>query len=456
MGTDIASTQPSSEFEKISGDTDNPEGLTVVESLCVACGENGETKFLFVQIPFYREVIISSFYCPYCHYTNNEIQSAGVIQEMGQTLTLKVVKARDMVRQVIRTDNAKVTIPELDFEIPAGSQKGSFTTVEGILQRAVQGLEQEQPVRRALNPEVADQIDAFIDRLKALMTPVSDVTTPFTMIIEDPSGNSFIENPSAPRLDPNLTQKHWKRSLDQDKNLGIRADDDIEETEPEDIQLPETTDNLDLRNEVVTFQTNCSQCGAPNDTNMKMVKIPFFKEVIIMASVCEKCGYKTNEVKSGSGFSDTGKKITLKVKNTIDLSRDVLKSETCSIEIPELDLETGAMAVCGKFTTVEGLLTDLKTMMIESNPFVGGDSETSDKLIKVGQRIDGMLKLEEEFTLILDDMNNNSYILSLCAPDPDPQITEFEYERTFDQNEELGLNDMNTENYATGDIDQAR
>ena len=106
-----------------------------------------------------------------------------------------------------------------------------------------------------------------------------------------------------------------------------------------------------------------------------------------MASVCEKCGYKTNEVKSGSGFSDKGKKITLKVKNTIDLSRDVLKSETCSIEIPELDLETGAMAVCGKFTTVEGLLTDLKTMMIESNPFVGGDSETSDKLIKVGQRI---------------------------------------------------------------------
>ena len=51
------------------------------------------------------------------------------------------------------------------------------------------------------------------------------------------------------------------------------------------------------------------------------------------------------------------------------------------------------------------------------------------------------------FTLILDDPLANSYIQSLFEPDPDPNM-EFEtYDRSWQQNEELGLNDMVTEGY---------
>ena len=39
-------------------------------------------------------------------------------------------------------DTASVHIPELEFEIPAGSQKGSVSTVEGILVQAAAKLEQ--------------------------------------------------------------------------------------------------------------------------------------------------------------------------------------------------------------------------------------------------------------------------------------------------------------------------
>ena len=45
-------------------------------------------------------------------------------------------------------DTASVHIPELEFEIPAGSQKGSVSTVEGILVQAAGNLKQEQPLRR--------------------------------------------------------------------------------------------------------------------------------------------------------------------------------------------------------------------------------------------------------------------------------------------------------------------
>jgi zinc finger protein len=37
---------------------------------------------------------------------------------------------------------------------------------------------------------------------------------------------------------------------------------------------------------------------------------------------------------------------------------------------------------------------------------------------------------------------------NIYAPDDDPNMEIVDYERTFDQNEELGLNDMKTENYA--------
>lgn len=51
------------------------------------------------------------------------------------------------------------------------------------------------------------------------------------------------------------------------------------------------------------------------------------------------------------------------------------------------------------------------------------------------------------FTLIIDDPVSNSYLQNLYAPDPDPNMTIEEYDRTFDQNEELGLNDMVLEGY---------
>lgn len=36
---------------------------------------------------------------------------------------------------------------------------------------------------------------------------------------------------------------------------------------------------------------------------------------------------------------------------------------------------------------------------------------------------------------------------NLYAPDPDPEMKIEKYERTFEHNETLGLNDMKTENY---------
>ncbi len=58
-----------------------------------------------------------------------------------------------------------------------------------------------------------------------------------------------------------------------------------------------------------------------------------------------------------------------------------------------------------------------------------------------------MIEGKKAFTLIIDDPVGNSYIQNLNAPADDPKLTAEEYERTWEQNENLGLNDMKTENY---------
>ena len=44
-----------------------------------------------------------------------------------------------------------------------------------------------------------------------------------------------------------------------------------------------------------------------------------------MSTNCHDCGYRDTEVKSGGAIADKGRKITLKVEESDDLSRDILK-----------------------------------------------------------------------------------------------------------------------------------
>ncbi|XP_074929693.1 LOW QUALITY PROTEIN: zinc finger protein ZPR1 [Chelonoidis abingdonii] len=411
-----------------------------IESLCMSCYRNGgDPGLLLTKIPSFKEIIHQPFTCSSVASSNTEIQYGGRIQEQG-CASLAVTRAlQDMNREVVKTDCATARIPELDFEIPAFSQKGALTTIEGIIDRAVAGLEQDQPVRRAADKDVAGKIDEFIGKLKQL----KEVDSSFTFIIDDPSGNSFVENPCAPQKDDALVVTHYRRTAQQDAMLGLEA----EETDENPADSVE-----DLRNEVLQFNTNCPECNAPANTNMKLVQIPHFKEVIIMATNCEACGHRTNEVKSGGAIEPLGTRITLHVTDPSDMTRDVLKSETCSVEIPELEFELGMGALGGKFTTLEGLLKDIQDLIVK-NPFTLGDSSTPsrvEKLQEFGRKVYQIMEGHMEAHFILDDPAGNSYLQNIYAPEEDPELKVEHYERTFAQNEDLGLNDMRTEGYETG------
>jgi zinc finger protein len=423
---------------------------TEIESLCMSCHEQGTSRLLLTKIPFFKEVVFMSFTCPHCGYKTSEIQSQAV-QEQGVKFTLSVTDTKDVNRQIVKGEGCTITIPELEFEIPAGTKKGSINTIEGFLMQAVEGLAELQPVRRIQDPDVAEKIDQFIEKLEKY---ARGDTLPFTVIVDDPSGNSFVENPHAPKRDPHLVSSRYFRSLEQNHALGFYPEYDPETGEMKEVKPAHETpsDSSFLQEETLIIPETCEACGYEAEVRMCQMNLPHFRDVIIMSFDCPKCGYKTNEIKAGGPISPLGRRTTVFVDSVEDLNRDILKSDTASVRIPELSLELAEGTLGSRYTTIEGFL-DLIHQNLVSNPFVGdsSDIETREKMNKFNSQLLQMKEGTLPFTFVLDDPTGKSHIQNLFYPDPDPKLEIVEYERTWEQNEDLGLNDMKTENYHQDD-----
>ncbi|KAG1781006.1 zf-ZPR1-domain-containing protein [Suillus placidus] len=451
-----------------AGDEDtSARPLEEIESLCMQCGEQGVTRMMLTSIPFFREVIVMSFRCEHCGHSNNEIQSAGKIRSEGTIYTVKVLNRGDLDRQLIRSEACSINIPEFQLVLPPS--RGQLTTVEGLLRDIIADLSVQQPLRRIQDENAYTKIQEIIDGLKEIIDDDDDddegkdkhekrelsnedpVTRAITITLDDPSGNSFLEFVGS-MSDLKWNMRTYERSVEQNQQLGLASPtEDAEENAAD-----EAEQKIEgLNEEVFEFPGICSRCGRPLVTRMKKVSIPYFKDTLIMSTNCEECGYRDNEIKSGSAISELGKKITLNVEDRDDLSRDILKSDTSGLSIPEIDLVLHPGTLGGRFTTLEGILNQVYEELTEK-VFNAGDSGVIDvddraEFQEFLRKLKQVMNAEIPFTLILDDPMANSHIQNLYAPDPDPNMEIVTYERTWQQNEDLGLNDMNVESYGGDD-----
>lgn len=394
-----------------------------------------------------------SFSCEKCGFKNSEIQAAGSVQTKGTHYELRLTEMVDFSRQVVKADTGVVKFIELDVEIPA--ERGQLTNVEGLLSTVISDLEIGQEARKEQQPEVYEKVQEIIDKGKAMLAGDS---FPFRVSLDDPAGNSWI----APDLRDGVgkwEKREYTRTPEQNAALGL-ADT---ETSGSDGVIPtggqgrlDDNDNI-IPNEVYSFPASCPGCMHPCTTHMKMVDIPHFQQVVIMSTVCHDCGYRSNDVKTGGAIPDKGKKITIKVKSSVDMARDILKSESCFLECPELELSVNPGTLGGRFTTVEGLLTqvrdDLHNQIFEADGSGrGGDSLSTDdrnRWTKFFEGLDEAIAGNREFTIVLTDPLASSYVQSLAddPSKPDAQMTVEEYTRTEEEEDDLGLKDMKTEGY---------
>eukprot|EP00428_Durinskia_dybowskii_P072136 CAMPEP_0170395322 /NCGR_PEP_ID=MMETSP0117_2-20130122/21716_1 /TAXON_ID=400756 /ORGANISM="Durinskia baltica, Strain CSIRO CS-38" /LENGTH=708 /DNA_ID=CAMNT_0010651623 /DNA_START=53 /DNA_END=2179 /DNA_ORIENTATION=+ len=476
---------------------DDWNGIDIMESMCMRCGATGETRLMLHKIPYFRELIIASFICEECGERNNEVTFGGEIQIQGCIYDLKVTTPSDLDRQLIKSDSATVRIPELDFEIPAMTQRGGISTIEGMLKKAAENLAMHQDQRMEQMPEVGIRVAQIIGQL-TMMSNRFPSAFPFHIVVTDPAGNSFVENPTAPVADPNMTVKYFNRSPEQDEALGLAPSGGVFRDDKEsnfsalmtkdgggfgqvkastsaakgegDINMNVESvtsrtagdvSEADMDSGVVVIPTPCPHCFKEGESRTALTTIPHFKEVLIMAFNCTDCGFRTNEVKGGGGVPTYGTEVKLTVQSSADLTRDLLKSDTAMVGIPELELELQHGTLGGVFTTVEGLLQKIVQKLLESNPFAVGDSSTNNHSDdhtareRFGDFIDTLKDCAKgkrfPFTLLMRDPLGNSFISaplgSFLPPEMDHNLKMTDFERTFDENEELGLNDINTDHY---------
>ncbi|KAH7927876.1 zf-ZPR1-domain-containing protein [Leucogyrophana mollusca] len=470
LAEQVDATDGSDVLDQAGGQDSVP--LEEVESLCMRCEEQGVTRMMLTTIPFFGKVIVMSFRCEQCGATNNEIQSAGQIRQEGVLYTVKLLNRGDLDRQIIRSENCSIEIPEYELILPPS--RGQLTTVEGLLRDVVIDLSTDQPLRKIQDEATYEKIQVIVDGLKAVIAEDEDeeadedaertpkeqrsddepVNPMITIKLDDPSGNSFIEfHGSQMGNDPKWNLRTFERTTQQNITLGLLAPDaeSTVNSSGDPLQVP-PGQGTDGNEEIYEFPGVCSRCNRPLITRMKKVTIPYFKDTLIMSTNCENCGYRDNEIKSGAAISALGKKITLKVEDREDLSRDILKSETSGMTIPEIDLVLQPGTLGGRFTTLEGILEQVYEELSEK-VFRSGDSTTGGTEERAAfetflKRLKEVKNAECPFTLILDDPLANSYIQNLYAPDPDPNMEIETYERTWEQNEELGLNDMKVEDYS--------
>ena len=466
-------------------------GTMEVESLCMECGKQGVTRLLPTYIPYFKEVIVMSFSCPHCGNRNSEVQSAGEIQPKGCQYTIHVSRKADLGRQVVKSEFCTITFPEVDLQIPA--KRGQITTIEGLISDTVRDLEFNQPVRKHMQPEVYAKIEEVCAKLHSILgerkvaddemdnnedrtvgplgarsedTDSQTHFAPFTVLLDDPSGNSFVEYTgsieSSGAEDAKWMKRDYPRTKEQNIALGLTGQPSTVPAEAP-VDADENMNQEELsefeNEEIYHFDGTCSSCNAPLQTLMKKVNIPYFKEVFIISTNCDNCGYRDNEVKSGAAISAKGRRLTLSVNDAEDLSRDILKSDTAGFRIPEIDLNLAPGTLGGRFTTLEGLLQNVYDELYEK-VFLRGDSsdpETVRRFEVFLAKLKRAITAEAcPYTVILDDPLANSYIQNPYAPDPDEQLKVENYERKWEQNEVLGINDMKVENYESNEDGQRK
>lgn len=351
-----------------------------------------------------------------------------------------------MRRQVIRSETSIFKLESLGIEMPKGESQ--MTTVEGVVSRIHDNLASEQPLRKIQMPELHDALAPIIEKLEKVLEQQG---FPFVVSLDDPTGNSWIA-PNPLDKGAKYRRREYPRTHEQNEELGIAADPEAVQNEGnDDFDESEIVDG-----KVYSLPSECPGCSKSCFVNMKKVNIPYFKEVYLWGTVCEHCGYRTSDVKTGGEVPEKGKRITLRVDNEVDLSRDILKSDTCALQSDELEITVEPGTLGGRFTTVEGLLTEIRDQLhgniydIDDTTQAGGDSMAESDKTKWGRffsRLDSAIEGKLKFAITLQDPMANSYVQDLCAPAADTQLMIEEYTRSDQEEDDLGLKDMKVEGY---------
>ncbi len=162
---------------------------------CPACGSHPlESIVAVLDIPMLGEAMETTIKCPECGFKRADI----ILLEQNEPVRyiMEVECREDIDARIVRSTSGTIRIPELGITIEPGPASESFVyNIEGVLMRVrevLQGLEYEN------EEEVRKRIKKIDEARKGSVR--------FTVIIEDPYGNSAILSKKARKEVLSLTE----------------------------------------------------------------------------------------------------------------------------------------------------------------------------------------------------------------------------------------------------------
>ena len=157
-----------------------------VDGTCPLCGGTSLVmRSLPLDIPYFGEALQTTLVCQSCSFRHPDLLLTREAEPVRYEF--RIAGAEDLAARVVRSASGTIRVPELRAVIEPGPRAEAFVSnAEGVLHRlrdiADFGVRaSETPASRRTAERTVATIDAMIagDR-------------PFTLIIEDPTGNSAI------------------------------------------------------------------------------------------------------------------------------------------------------------------------------------------------------------------------------------------------------------------------
>ena len=152
---------------------------------CPICKSQIQTQYKTHDIPYFGETIFLTLICQNCGYKKNDLFS--VYEKEPKRYIFKINVEEDLKIKVVRSGACTIKIPEFGTIIEPGVEsEGYITNIEGILYRFSDVLK---------NFDIDTQDEESLNKIKELKNKLKEAIEgklSFTLILEDPTGNSAI------------------------------------------------------------------------------------------------------------------------------------------------------------------------------------------------------------------------------------------------------------------------
>jgi len=173
---------------------------------CPSCdSENMITSQTEYDVEHFGAVLFNITKCPKCGYRYTDLLS---LEKREPTLIrAKINSLADLDIKVIKSGTATVNIPEFGATItPGPNSEGFITNVEGVLAKV------EDALTFMLSSADAEHIKIGQGILKQIRN-ARDSGSHFTLIIEDPLGNSSLVAPDPSKIEKRRLTKEELREI---------------------------------------------------------------------------------------------------------------------------------------------------------------------------------------------------------------------------------------------------